>query len=56
MLNGVKNKGDMLRFECDNCGEIIEDVCGEYVESDDYGNVTSYTCPHCHQTINVEKQ
>ena len=40
----------MLRFECDNCGEIIEDVCGEYVESDDYGNVTSYTCPHCHQT------
>ena len=43
----------MLKFPCDNCGRIIEDICGEHCLSDDEGQVLEYTCPHCGETIKV---
>ena len=43
----------MLKFLCDICGRIIEDICGEHCLSDDEGQVLEYTCPHCRETFKV---
>lgn len=45
----------MIKFKCENCGKEITDYCGEHCDSDDYGRITNYTCPHCGKTINVKE-
>ena len=46
----------MIRFPCDICGRIIEDVCGEYTEMDDEGIVLTYTCPYCGKTVIINQE
>lgn len=41
----------MLRFNCENCGHLIEDVCGEYVDTNEDGTVITYECPYCGKII-----
>lgn len=44
----------MIKFACKNCHQIIEDYCGEVVDTDDNGIIISYICPYCGKEIKTK--